>query len=186
MKCECHHCGKVVEISLGQYNYRVVKNGLNVYCNKQCSYLGRRSWKNLPEEQRKLIKYFYDSFIYLADPERFKRESHDWFKKDYAKNPEKYRQQRIKRRKEHAEYCRQPEYKKWKQKYDQRYRAKKLYGKFWESAIALRELGNIVDNRQAKADQKSINKTQNRKRYANKDTKRKELERCSMGLYQPS
>ncbi len=184
MKVKCHYCGKTNEISIGQYNYRVIKHGLNVYCDRKCAGMGRRT--NETEEEKKVIKYFYDAFIRLADEERFKKERHEYFRKDYAANPEKYRAIRKARMKQHVEYCRRPEYRKYKKKYDQQRVAKTNYGEYWEAAIALRKLADVVDNRKAKQEQKTINKTQNRKRYANKNTKRKELESCVMGLYQPS
>ncbi|MGS7457682.1 hypothetical protein, partial [Mycobacterium tuberculosis] len=40
----------------------------------------------------------------------------------------------------HIEYCRRPEYRAWKRGYDRRYRAKKHYGPFWESALTLVEI----------------------------------------------
>lgn len=184
MKVKCHFCGKRLDISVGQYNYRVLKHGLNVYCNKKCAGLGRRV--NRTDEENRMIKYFYDAFRYLIEADRLKKQRAEYFKRDYAANPEKYRKERQRRMKAHVQYCRQPSYRKKKKVYDQQRVAKKNYGEFWEAAIALRELGAIVDNRKAKQDQKTINKTQNRKRYANKNTKRKELESCTVGLYQPS
>lgn len=183
MVVKCHHCKKRVEISIGQYNYRVKKHGLNVYCDRICSGKGRRH--NRSRQEEKAVKYFYDALIRLDDDGRLKKQRHEYFLKDYHDNPEKYRRARKKRQKEHNEYCRKPEYRKYKKEYDKKRVAKKNYGEFWEASIALRRLGDVVDNRQAKQDQKSINKTQKRKRYANKNTKRKELESCVMGLYQP-
>lgn len=182
MKCKCHYCGKSFKIDSGDYN-RAVKGGYNVYCSREHSGFGRRA--NRSQEEEKLIKYFYDRFIFLAD-ETLKQKKSESFKRDYAANPEKYRKERQRRMKSHVEYCRQPNYKKYKKKYDQQYRAKKLYGQYWESSIALRQLADVVDNRLAKADQKNITKSQKRKRHANKNTKRKELESCTMGFYQPS
>lgn len=183
VKIKCDYCGKEIEKYIGYVN-RAKEEGLRQFCDKKCAGLGRRS--NETEEEKKLIKYFYDAFRAIVFEKKFKKQNAEYFRKDYAANPEKYRAQRKAGQEKHNEYCRQPEYKKWKQEYDKKYRAKKIYGKLWESAIALNELAKVVDNRQAKQDQKTINKTQNRKRYANKNTKRKELESCTMGLYQPS
>lgn len=184
MKCKCHYCGKQIEISIGQYNYRVLKHGLNVYCDRKCAGLGRRV--NRTKEEQDLIQYFYWTFRQLSDPDRFKKQRAEYFKKDYAAKPEKYRKERQRRMKDHVEYCRQPKYREKKKVYDEQRVAKANYGEYWEAAIALHKLADIVDNRRAKQEQKTINKTQNRKRYANKNTKRKELESCVMGLYQPS
>ena len=182
MKTVCAYCGKEFEAEAGAY-HRATKKGLNVYCSRKHSGLGRRVSRT--KRDRLLIKYFYDRFIWLAD-ERLKEKKSASFKRDYAANPEKYRKIRKKRMKAHVEYCRRPEYRKYKQGYDQQYRAKRLYGEYWESSVALYQLANLVDNRQAKKDQQIFNKSQKRKRNANKNTKRQELERCSMGLYQPS
>lgn len=167
---------------MGEIN-RAKAAGLNLYCDRKCAGLGRRS--NETEEEKKFIKYLYDRFIFLAD-ETLKQKKSERFKIDYRDNPDKYKAIRQRRMKDHIEYCRRPEYKAKKKVYDQQYRSKKLYGQHWESAILLRELGNIVDNRLAKAEQKNITKSQKRKRNAKKYIKRQELEKCSMGLYQPS
>ncbi len=182
MKIKCHYCGKEVNKHAGHVN-RAKEMGNNVYCGRKCAGLGRRC--NSSEVEEKTIKYFYDAFIRLADEERFKKQRQEYFIRDYAENPEKYKAIRKKRQPKHNEYCRRPEYKKWKKNYDQTHRAKKKYGKYFESFIALQQLAGLVDNRQAKADQKNITKSQKRKRNA-KNTQRKELESCSMGLYQPS
>lgn len=183
IKIECCHCGKTCKKRLALYN-RAKKDRAKLFCGQRCFGLSRRTGRS--KEQEKFIKYFYDAFIRLVDYEKVKKQRQEYFKKDYAANPEKYRAIRKKRMKEHVEYCRRPEYRVKKKVYDRQRVAKKNYGEYWEAAISLRELADIVDNRQAKQEQKTINKTQNRKRYANKNTKRKELESCVMGLYQPS
>ena len=182
MKTVCAYCGKKCEKSLGHYN-RAMKMGCKVYCDKKCAGLGRRCGRT--KEQDLQIKYFYDALRALSDVADSKRKRHEWFRNDYAANPEKYKAERKKRYQQHLKYLSTEKYKKYKHDYDQIYCSKKQYGKFWEAAIALRNLRGIVDNRRAKQDQKSINKQQNRKRYANKNTKRKELESCSVGIYQP-
>lgn len=164
---------------------RANKIGAPLYCNRTCAGLGRRSSET--EAEKKAVKAWYDLFIRESRTERElrkdKKRRHEYFKKDYAANPEKHRQRRKKRQEQHNEYCRQPEYKKYKTAYDKQYQAKRNYGKYWEAFIALRNLQGVVDNRQAKADQKIFNKQQKRKRNAKKYIKRQELEKCSMGLY---
>jgi Ni,Fe-hydrogenase III large subunit len=71
---------------------------------------------------------------------------------------------REKRRDYHLEYCRTEKYKAWKKEYDKEHRAKKKYGEFWESAILLNQISDIVDNRQAVQEKRTINKAQKRKR----------------------
>lgn len=140
--------------------------GLNVYCNRKCAGLGRRT--NETPEEKKAIKYWYDQFLNISMTEE-ERELEElqrmvYFQWDYTNNPEKYRGIRIKKMPKHVEYCRQPEYKKKKQKYDEEYRAKKCYGEFWEAAIVLKKLENEIDFRESKRENKIYNKSQKRKR----------------------
>lgn len=176
----CSHCGKDVEKYVGHVN-RAKKEGAKLFCNQTCFGLSRR----MTDAEKKELKRLYDIEYRKKNEKRLKKVRHEYFVKDYAANPEKYREQRRKKQAQHNEYCRTKKYRKWKQNYDQQHRAKKWYGEFWEAAITLRNLQGVVDNRTAKQEQKVINKTQNRKRYANKNTKRKELESCTMGIYQP-
>lgn len=48
--------------------------------------------------------------------------------------------------------------------YDRKYRAKKLYGEYWESSIILNEIQKEYDNRIVKQENNLINKSQKRKR----------------------
>lgn len=182
-KTFCSYCGCEFEMYIGHYN-RAMKLGNKVYCNRTCAGLGRRDNKSV--EEKKAKKSEYDKKYRENNFEKIRLASAEYFKKDYAANPDKYKKERQRRYPAHLKYLQTPEYKKWKKEYDRKRIAKQHYGKFWEAAIALRNLQGIVDNRRAKADQKSINKSQNRKRYANKNTKRKELESCTVGIYQPS
>lgn len=183
----CCYCGEPLKKYIGHIN-RANKLGAKIYCNRTCAGLGRRSKETI--EEKKHAKAWYDAFIResMTDKERAidKKKRHEYFKKDYAANPDKYRAVRKRKQDAHNEYCRRPEYRKYKKVYDQQYRAKKHYGKYWEAFIALCNLSGVVDNRQAKADQKIFNKQQKRKRNAKANAKRQELEKCTMGLYQPS
>ena len=183
MNVKCAYCGKKCEKSLGHYN-RAIKIKAKLFCGQRCFGLNRRL--KITDAEKKRLKAEYDREYREKNEKRLKKGRHEWFVKDYAANPEKYKKERQRKQKAHNEYCRRPAYKKRKKKYDQQYRAKKLYGKYWESSVALRQLADVVDNRQAKRDQKIFNKSQKRKRNANKNTQRKELESCSVGLYQPS
>lgn len=158
MKAECHYCRKIFEIKNGYYN-RAKMMGNNVYCSRKHSGLGRR--KSIEEKKR--VKAVYDKRI-SQTPER-KAAQHRYFKKDYAANPEKYRAIRKAKYKKHLEYLRRPEYRAKKKIYDQKRCAKLHYGDFGEAAIALRQLGNIVDNRKAKSDQDNLNKSKKRRKY---------------------
>lgn len=163
------------------YVNQAKKKGLPIYCNQVCAGLARRSNKTV--EQKKAEKAKYDK---KYRDENFGLRTFQgamYFFWDYQNHPEKFKKKRQKKQAAHNEYCRQPEYKKYKKVYDRKHRAEKRYGAYYESAIALLELAAIVDNRKSKQEQGIINKSQKRKRNA-KNTQRKELESCTMGLYQ--
>jgi hypothetical protein len=172
VKIKCPYCQEPAKKELGDVN-RAKKIGVPIYCSRKCSGLARRTGET--EEQKKMIKYFYDRLIYLSDDGTLKKKKQAYFKRDYAANPDKYRKERKRRQPAHNEYCRRPEYRSKKKVYDQQYRDAKNYGAYAEAATALRELANIVDNRQAKSEQKIFNKSQKRKRYAKQQFKRQEL-----------
>lgn len=165
MKATCAHCKKKFEMKAGHYN-RAMKMGLNVYCSRKHSGLGRR--RNVSKEQLKEEKAWYDLFIRASMTEEEKEldrlQNALYFQMDYSANPEKYRKERRRRQAAHNEYCRQPEYKKYKKGYDQQYRAKKNYGPYAESFLVLRELELAIDNRSAREQNNIHNKTQKRKR----------------------
>lgn len=163
----CAYCGKQFEKSAGCLN-RAISQGLNVYCDKKCAGLGRRT--NETPEEKKVYKQWYDLFIrasrtegeYLLD--LFQKAV--YFHMDYAANPEKYRQQRRDKQEAHNEYCRQPEYKVYKKGYDEQYRAKKDYGEYWECAIALKNLDKEIDYRESKRQNKIYNKSTTKRKRA--------------------
>ena len=89
-----------------------------------------------------------------------------YFQLDYAQNPDKYREERQRRMPSHNEYCRQPEYRKYKKGYDEQYRAKKDYGEFWECAIVLKNLDNEIDYRESKRQNKLYHKSTTKRKRA--------------------
>lgn len=161
MEVKCSYCSKKTEKSTGHYN-RATKLGAKLYCSQKCFGLDRRADESIEDKRR--IKYFYDAFLHLADPEKKRKAAADYFKKDYAANPEKYKKWRRERQARHSEYCRQPEYKSYKHKYDVERHHKNMYGEFWEASILLNELEKNIDNREAKKSTGLICKSQKRKR----------------------
>ncbi len=167
MIASCAYCGKQFEKSAGHLN-RAISQGLNVYCDKKCAGLGRRT--NETTEEKKVYKQWYDLFI------RASRTEDEWilvrlqalvlFHLDYRANPEKYREKRQRKMAAHIEYCRQPEYKKYKKGYDEQYRAKKDYGDFWECAIILKNLDKEIDYRESKRQNKIYNKSTTKRKRA--------------------
>lgn len=145
-----------------------------IYCNKECAGLGRRI-DETPEEKRQ-IKSWYDMLIRSSMDEDdrllYSLQNAVYFHIDYANNPEKYKEIRKLKMPKHIEYCRNPEYKKYKKGYDETYRAKKHFGDYWEAAIALKNLDKEIDYRESKRQNKLYNKsTTKRKRSWQKQLK---------------
>lgn len=168
MKTNCAHCNKEFEIYIGHYN-RAKKLGRPVYCDKICSGFGRRKHKT--EEQKKREKAEYDKIYSEKNKEKKKRWVVEYRKRPHVKELE--RQARKRRSAKHSEYCRQPEYKKWKKEYDLQRQAKLKYDEYWESAVALRKIENEIDRHQANMENQTYNKSQKRKRLC--QTKRNSL-----------
>ncbi len=171
--CYCHKEFTVKENNVGQRK-KSIRLGLPIYCGRECAGLGRRT-KETPEEM-KVYKQWYDLFIRasMTDDERdlSRLQAAVLFHLDYAAKPEKYRQERQRKMPAHVEYCRQPEYKKYKKSYDESYRAKKNFGGYWECAIILKNIDNEIDYRESKRQNKIYNKsTSKRKRSWQKQLK---------------
>lgn len=170
MKYRCAHCGKVAEKAAGHVN-RARERGLNLYCNRRCSGLGRRKGKT--KAQRVAEKAAYDAAYRAKNLDAIKAKKHEHFKRTY--DPvvaAAYRKQRMPL---HVEYCRQPEYRVKKQAYDQKRRDAE-YGEFAEVArltIDLnREIKGRATNEQIKWQSGTANKSQTRKRAGNPEKER--------------
>jgi hypothetical protein len=129
-----------------------------------CAGFGRR--KNKTADQKKEEKRLYDIAYREKNLARIKAGKHEWFKRTY--DPAAAAIERKKKMPQHVEYCRRPEYKAYKQKYDQQYRAKKIYGEFHESFLILQKIDQEVASRASKYDialeNGTINKAQHRRR----------------------
>lgn len=160
VNCICPVCGNGFEKGLGDYN-RAIKQGLNVYCNRTCAGIGRRT----SAEEKKKVKAAYDKKIYNT-PER-KAARKRYFQKSYKENPEKYKAIRAAKYPKHLEYLRTPEYKEWKKNYDKKFKAEKNYGPFAQAAVLLIELESFLKQNmpnELKFQMGITNKTQKRKR----------------------
>ncbi|WP_151721025.1 hypothetical protein [Acinetobacter ursingii] len=160
----CSHCSCSFERERAQANRTVNKSGGLVFCTKTCAGIHRRSNKTI--EQKKLDKAEYDKQYRFKNSELLKVKKADYFQRTY--DPEKASIERKKNMHKHVEYCRQPKYKAYKQKYDQCYRAKKLYGEFWQCALVLNRLEIEVRDRSDFTERATLkgtlNKLQSRKR----------------------
>lgn len=158
--CICPICNNGFKKTLGHYN-RAMKQGLNVYCNRTCAGIGRRT----TEEEKKAVKAAYDKKIYNTPERQAARKR--YFEKSYKSNPEKYKAIRKAKYQKHLEYLRTPEYKEWKKNYDVKYRANKEYGEYGEAALLLFELEEFLNQNmptELKFQMGITNKTQKRKR----------------------
>lgn len=143
MKHKCNYCGKTVKQPVSAIN-RAIKNGLSIYCDRVCSGYGRRT--NKSEAQKKEEKRLYDMLYRDKNKEMLKEKKAKYFQDTY--DPIKAAKERKKNMKRHVEYCRNPEYKSYKKKYDRLYRAKKEYGEEWGEVMnALLFLDDEVKSR---------------------------------------
>jgi hypothetical protein len=164
MKFKCAHCGKAADKPTGHVQ-RARAQELRLFCDRRCSGLGRRKGKTKAE----LIaeKKAYDAEYRAKNRAMLKAKKHEYFQRTY--DPEKAAEYRKGRMPLHVEYCRQPEYKKWKREYDRRLRAKE-YGPFAEVYILSldlnREIKGRKTNEQIKYENGCTNKSQRREREA--------------------
>lgn len=101
MKCRCAYCRKWTDKSAGHVN-RARAAGLNLYCDRRCSGLGRRDGKT--KEQKKEEKRLYDIEYRKTSPTlRARRRA--FHLRTY--DPVKAAIVRKKRMPQHVEYCRQ-------------------------------------------------------------------------------
>jgi|GEM_PF-1826425 len=131
----CPQCGVCAYKPSGAVN-RARRAGAPVYCGRECAGLARRSGESLDE--KKARKAAYDKLYRAKNADRLRVEKAAYYQQ--TKNPEKERLARRKRAHLHAEYCRRPEYKKWKREYDRRHRAKKQYGDFADCFLLTQEI----------------------------------------------
>lgn len=136
MQFTCAYCGKIADKSAGAVN-RARNAGMNLYCNRVCSGLGRR---RAPKsvEQRKAEKRDYDAARRVALAAEIKAEKAAYHKRTY--DPAKQREYNQRRMPHHVEYCRRPEYREWKREYDRRYRANKEYGEFADCFLLVMDI----------------------------------------------
>lgn len=165
MKYKCAHCGKVADKSAGHVN-RARERGLNLYCNRVCSGLGRRTHKT--KAQKVAEKQAYDAEYRVKNLTMLLAKKREHHKRTY--DPVKAAVVRKTRMPLHLEYCRRPEYKRWKQTYDRKHRAGKFYGEFAEAAMLTMDLNLEIKGRITNAEVKyqngCTNKSQRREREA--------------------
>lgn len=164
MIVKCAYCGKDTEKYTGHVN-RARKMGLNVYCDRKCSGLGRRDERT--EEEKKRAKAEYDKKYLARNFEKRKRQAQEYNASPAGRAMQKRNREKFKE--SHLEYCRTEKYKQWKKQYDKQHLAKKKYGEFWESAIILNEIDTIIqpEKYNIRLEKGTFNKSQKRKRLWN-------------------
>lgn len=163
IKIICPQCNSECEKNTGAYN-RAIKIGAKLFCSHQCAINFRKISKKEKVEKKRL----YDIEYRRKNKEKIKRRKALEFQRDYKANPEKYRAIRKARMAKHVEYCRQPDYRAKKRVYDREYRAKRNYGEYWESHVAIMKIKDetekIASKYERDLERGMINKAQNRRR----------------------
>lgn len=167
----CGHCGTLAEKESGGIN-RSQRAGSPLYCGRECAGLARRKHKT--KEQLVAEKAEYDRLYRERNREMLKRKKHEYFKRTY--DPKEAAIERKRRAHIHAEYCRRPEYKKWKAEYDKKYLARKQYGAFGEAAIILNDICSEIASRSTFTERAiakgTLNKHTKRRREYEQQTQR--------------
>lgn len=164
MRFKCAHCGKEADKPAAHIN-RARKAGLRLFCGRRCFGLGRRKHKT--KAQRVEEKRLYDAEYRRRNRAMLKAKKHSYFVQTY--DPAKARVERKKRAKAHAEYCRRPEYKAYKHRYDaERYAA--AFGEFSEAYKALKALNETIEQKvtdyEIRLQNQTYGKAQRRRREA--------------------
>lgn len=159
MEIICPQCNKKVQKKTGSVN-RAIKIKAPIYCGKKCSGLARR--KNRTVEEKKKIKSEYDKIYRKKNANKIKERNRLYDSSPLGRAMQKRNREKFKQY--HLEYCRTPEYRKYKRDYDHKHHLKNKYGEFWEAASILVKLNSILPSKTIKYNQGIINKTQKRKR----------------------
>lgn len=163
--CHCPQCQKEFLAYTSRVNC-AQKFGAPLYCNKTCAGLARRLSNPPTKEERKAAKAEYDRRRREEKAEEIKAKKAAYFKRTY--NPEKAAVERKKRAHLHAEYCRRPDYKKWKADYDRQHGARKKFGDYAETFLLLLDIEREIDSRATRYEiyraNGTLNKAQMRRR----------------------
>ena len=160
----CAHCGKRSNKRRCDV-LRAREAGLNIYCNRRCSGLGRRCGKT--KAQRVKEKAKYDADYRAKNRAMLKAKKAAYFQRTY--DPVAAAVERKKNMPRHIEYCRRPEYRAWKTIYDRQHLAKKKYGPFAEVAMLTHDLNHEIKQRMTNAEIKWKNETANKAQFRDRE-----------------
>lgn len=161
----CGYCGKRAKkrpIDVA----RAKSAGLNIYCDRKCSGLGRRT--NKSKAQKVAEKAIYDREYRGKNIAAIKAKRAAYFKLTY--DPVAAAAVRKKRMPYHVEYCRRPAYRSWKSTYDKHHKAKKNFGPFAEVALLTADLNHAIKERMTNAQIKWENKTANKAQFRDRES----------------
>jgi hypothetical protein len=146
----CAHCGGKAAKPTGEVN-RAAKACLKLYCGMGCGNIGRRNPNKPTGDAFRVAKAEYDRRRREKKGDELRLKRKEKYHSDLATCPEKIRAEqkrnRDSRKNEHLEYCRHPEYREWKAKYDKNFRAKKTYGPFADAFLILQDVESEVLSR---------------------------------------
>lgn len=98
------------------------------------------------DAEKKAAKALYDKNrrALLKKELAFKRKAYYATIKDTPEYKAKAKVRRDSLKEVHAAYVKTPRYKEWKQDYDEKFRAKKFYGKYWECMLLVKKIEKLV------------------------------------------
>lgn len=106
MEIKCPVCNLVVSKPSGQIN-RALKLGLNIYCSRKCSGIGRRSTKS--DELKRKEKSEYDKEYREKNKALIKLKKAAYTRSESGIKMQRKRRAKLKESGYHNEYCRKPE-----------------------------------------------------------------------------
>ena len=112
----CAQCGADGEKDSSAYN-RSIRIGAPIYCNRECAGIARRTDTRTPEQKR-ADKRAYDIAYREANREKLRRKHADYYAKVGPMIRDKEAETRRRKMPQHVEYCRQPQYRAKKHRYD--------------------------------------------------------------------
>lgn len=137
MRIVCCQCGSEFERATGAFN-RAAKIGAPLFCTRGCAGLSRRTHKT--GDQKRAEKSAYDKRRRSELADAIRAAKAEYHRRTY--DPVAEAVKRKARMPAHAEYCRRPEYRKWKRGYDRQRRATLEYGEFADCFLLTLEIRN--------------------------------------------
>jgi hypothetical protein len=176
----CDLCQRTAQRYVGHVN-RARKLGAKLYCGLKCAHIGRRLNKSVAV--KKAEKRLYDIEYRKKNLARIQKRKSEFFKKDYAANPEKYRIARRARQARHNEYCLRPEYRAKKHVYDRARYGRMKFGEYGECHVLMMAIKEAAVEKMSRYEirlkNNLVNKAQRRKR--NGKAKRRIFETETLG-----